>query len=128
MAVGTPVVDTGARHQHIMDNREAALAIHPPPVPRENLHIVKHGGLVEPDTSAVDRAGELDLGWVKVVKGGLVQNLGGLIAEDVDNRLRGKQDVGIGREVCAGESRSAPVSDPEESRRQIYSLWMVINV
>lgn len=128
LAVGPPAVDAGARHQHIVDNREAALAVHPPPVPRENLHIMKHGSLVEPDTSAVDRAGELDLGWVEVVKRGLVQNLGRLIAEDVDNRLRGKQDVGIGREVCGGESRSAPISGLGVRHRLIYSLWMVINV
>ena len=95
-----------------MDNREAALAVHPPPVPREDLHIVKHGGLVEPDTSAVDRPSELDLGRVEVVKGGLVQNLGRLVAEDVDNRLRGKQDVGIGREVCTGERLDQPSVRP----------------
>lgn len=128
LAIGSPVVDAGARHQHIMNNCEAALAVHPPPVPRENLHIVKHGSLVEPDASAVDRAGELDLGWVEVVKRGLVQNLGRLIAEDIDNRLRGKQDVGIGREVCRGETMLAPVSGLGVQHRQIYSLWMVINV
>ena len=95
-------VDAGRGHEHIVDNGEAALAAHPLAGLGADAGIVEDSGLVEQDAAAVDGAGKGHLLRVEVVEGGLPLDFVGLVAEYVEDRVRGKQDVGIGREVCGG--------------------------
>ena len=82
-----------------MDDCEAALAAHPLAVPREDASIVQDGGLVEQDASAVDGPRKRHLVRVEVVERRLSPDLVGLVAQDVEERIGGKEDVCFGREV-----------------------------
>jgi hypothetical protein len=82
-----------------MDDGKTAFAAHPLPVLGDDARIVQDGGLVEQDASAVDRAGKRHLLGVEILEGGLAPDLVGLVAQDVENRIGGKEDVGIRGEV-----------------------------
>ena len=60
---------------------------------------MQDGGLVEQDASAVDRTRKRHLVRVEIVKRRLSPDLIGLIAQDVEKRVGGKEYVCFGREV-----------------------------
>lgn len=86
-------------HQHIVDDREAAFAAQPLTGLGENANIVEDGRLIEQDASAVDRTREWHLLGMEVVESGLPPDLIRLVAQNIENRVRGKENVGIGSEV-----------------------------
>jgi hypothetical protein len=68
VAFRAPVVHARARHQDIVDNGEAALAVDPVPIAVEDARVVEDGCLVEQHAAAVYRPGERHLLRVKEVK------------------------------------------------------------
>ena len=101
-----------------MDNREAAFAAHPLPSLGENAGIMEDGRFIKQDASAVYRTRKRDLLWVEIVKGGFSLDLVWLIAENIENRVRSKQDVGIRCEVWAIQ---VSARHPSPTRPVIFS-------
>lgn len=116
-----------------MHDGEAAFAAYPLAGPRQDAGIVEDGGLVEQDASAVDGPRKRHLVGVEVVKCRLAPDLVGLVPQDVEDRVGGEEDVGIGSEVWAEErkrTQSQPAAQDTRSDRWLLRdlLWMVINV
>ena len=99
LAPFTLEVDARRGHQHIVDDGEAAFAAHPLASPREDASIVEDGSLVEQDASAVDKVRKWHLVRVEIVERRISPDLVGLVAQDIEKRVGGKEDVGFRGEV-----------------------------
>lgn len=82
-----------------MHDGKAALATDPLPRLGQDAGVVKHGRLVQQDTSAVDGPRKWHLIGVKVLESRLSSHLVGLVAQDVIDGVGCEENVGIGCEV-----------------------------
>lgn len=99
LAPFAPEVWTDRGHQHIVDNCEATFAAYPLARPRKDARIVYDRGLVEEDASAVKRTRKRHLFWMEIVESRLSADLIGLVAQDVEKRVGGEEDVCFRSEI-----------------------------
>ena len=99
LAPFAPKIYTRRGDQDVVDHCEAAFAAHPLPVFGNDARIVKDGGLVEKNASAVDRPRKRHLVGVEELESRLPADLIGLVAQDVEDRVGGEENVGIRGEV-----------------------------
>ena len=88
-----------------MNDGEAALAIYPAAIDRQDTRIMKDSSLVEPHASAMNRPGERNLMRVEEIETRLVMNLVRQEPKDISYRIRGKEYVGIWCQVCVEVSK-----------------------
>lgn len=99
-------VDADAAYHNIVDNGETALASHPVALAVADAAVGQDGGLVEVHATLVELLRERNLLWMKKVPAGAVDNLVRSMAEDVNDRVGGVEDVSILGEVCIHQDQA----------------------
>ena len=101
-------IDAGAAHHNIVDDRKAAFTSNPFALAVFDAAVRQDGGLVKLDASKMKLLGERFVLLVEEVPSGSIDNLVRSVAEDVDDGIRGIEDVGTFREVYHREWQFAP--------------------
>lgn len=93
-------VNTGTAHHYIVNDRETALAADPVALAVLEPAIRQYSRLVERHSAAILGLGELQLLRMEELPYRAIDDLIRGVTQDVDNGVRGVQDVGLFGEVC----------------------------
>lgn len=80
LALLTPMVDAGAGHQNIMDNRKRAFTAYPLPVDISDAGIVQRRSFVHENIASVNIAGKWDFLGMEIVEARSTFNIPRLVA------------------------------------------------